>query len=210
MSEAEPAIEQTIVLSEDAELDNLARVAADNGWPVAYTNYCSHGEYEQILWTTPSGGTRARYLEHHTTGTRCVSVYGDNADEVNQVVETVSAAVTPSTVDEILDELLADESPAPVAIVRGFRRLAIAHYVTRVHAHSAGPLDPRYVQAVERHVAHPHRQVRLSVMLVADELSTLWPELTAPIIARQGIETEHADLVAAFVELAQDRKGSSE
>jgi hypothetical protein len=204
MSDAEPDFERTIVVADEAELSALARAADVRGWTKVYTNYCAHGEYEQTLWTT-SEVTRVRYLEHHTTGTRFVSVYGDSAGEVEQAADVVRAALPTVTEDEILDQLLADDAPAPVDIVRGFRKLGITHYVTRVHAHRPGPLDARYTEAVSRHVAHPHRQVRLTLMLVADELATLWPELTEPIIARHGHEEELADLVEAFVEVAESR-----
>src|SRR5699024_10374985 len=158
----------------------------------------SHHEYRQVLWV--NSGVHIRYLELHTTGTRFVSVYGKHPSEVDAAVTEVTDTIGTISTDEILATLLPDDSPPAIAIVRSFRRLAAAHHVMRVHNHAAPQLDPRYLEAVRRYIAHPHRQVRLSVMLVADELSTLWRGLTEPIVARKGIEEEHAELIEAFVD----------
>ena len=198
----EPAVERSLVLADEATVAKLVAAADAAGWTVGYTNHCGHNEFEQILWIDAGSGTRIRYVEHHTTGTRFLSVYGDDPTGVDTAIGVVTAAAATVGIDTILDELLSDDTTDPVALVRGFRRLAVAHYITRVHAHPAGDLDPRYSEAVRRHVAHPHRQVRLTVMMVADELSTLWPQLTAPIVARKDVETDHADLVDAFVAVA--------
>lgn len=195
--------EQTLVLRDDANYDDLASHAEGNGWNVSYTGPYSHHEYRQVLWVTNE--VHIRYLELHTTGTRFVSVYGSDQDKVDAAVSDVVTTVGTVSTSELLDALLADDEPAPVEIVRDFRRLAAAHHVMRVHNHAAPPLDPRYLEAVTRHIAHPHRQVRLTVMLVADELSTLWREITDPIVARKGVEEEHAELIEAFVDVAESR-----
>lgn len=39
-------------------------------------------------------------------------------------------------------------------------------------------------------------------MLVADQLSSLWPEVRVPVIARKGAEVELDHLVDAFIETA--------
>ena len=194
--------ERSLLLTDDAEVTAIAELAAERGWPITYNNYSGHGEYAQTLWRV-SEGTRLRYLEHHTSGTRLITVDGESEQEVTETAAAAAETVPVTRVDELLDFLTGATDPAPVELVRAFRRLSAAHYIDRVTAAEPGPLDPRYLAAVERHAAHPHRQVRLTVMLVVDELSALWPELTAPIVARHGLETDHADLVEAFVEVAR-------
>ncbi|CAM3214729.1 hypothetical protein [Stackebrandtia soli] len=185
---------RTIILTGDADLTALA---TDGRWRLVDVTTAGHVDYAQTAWETPTGAI-VRRVDHHTGGVPLITVHAGS--ELDTLTDHIRSAVDTIDVEDLLTTLTAPETE-PVELIRALRRLQLAHHHDR---DDPAPLDPRYLELTTTLVAHPERAVRLTMMLVADDLATIWPELTAPILARHGVEEELAHIIEAFRAVAED------
>jgi hypothetical protein len=199
----EPLFHRTLVLDETT-LGAVRAIAAREGWQATYSGDAGYKEKLQLLWKIPSEGDEAvdiRYYEEHWGGCRCVGVFGSDETEVEALARILAVDLAVQSEDAVLTSL-SDDATEARDLVDGLRTMVSFHYLGSLLGAEPGPLDPRITAALERTLAHPHRQVRLSALIAANQLWKLWPELFQPVIARKGKEVEHEFFVDAAIEIA--------
>jgi hypothetical protein len=204
MSDTAPVFEHTLVLTDEASAAHVHAFAAAQGWNIGYTGRAGLTEKTITEWDLPDAEleTSIAYREEHYSGFRTLTAVSDSEARVRELAALMAANLDHASPADVVDRLL-DESPRePRAIIRDLREWAAFHYAATLVGSRPGPFDPRHRRIIERFAAHPHRQVRLTTIMVADQLARLWPESREPVIARKGVEVEFDHLVDAFIQEA--------
>jgi hypothetical protein len=191
MSESAPIHARSLVLRDAVSMAAVHDLAAAQGWSPSFANRGGYTEKTVAEWdVVAEGEPRAAvgYREEHFSGFRAVTATSESESRAEQIAALLAANLSTVAEADVLERLLDEAEASPGAIVMGLREWAAFH--------------PRFRQVLERHVAHPHRQVRRTAMLVADQLAIVWPECREPVIARKGIEVELDYMVDAFIEEA--------
>jgi len=202
---ASPIHTRSLVLAHEAAVEELHGLASAQGWRPAHAIRAGFTEKTRLDWDVghdAESGTTVGYREEHYSGIRTVTAAGADERQVEHLAAVLAANLPTVPETAVLDRLLDDTEATPLAAVRGIREWAAFHYAAGLTDSVSVPFDPRYRRVIERHVAHPNRQVRLTAMLVADQLARIWPESREPVIARKGVEVELDHLVDAFIEEA--------
>jgi hypothetical protein len=199
---SETMYQRTLVLADEAGVDRVREVALREGWSVGYACPAGHTQQAEIIWEVVGRGedrTVVNYVEEHHSGDRLVAAIGPNTDAVEATAAILATSLPAVAEDALLASLLEAETEDPREVVRKLRTMAaFSHIGYRTDA-EIPPVDPRHRAVLERHLAYPHRQVRLTAILVADQLSHLWPELMQPVLARKGSEVELDHLVDMYI-----------
>jgi hypothetical protein len=205
MSESAPIHARSLVLRDAVSMAAVHDLAAAQGWSPSFANRGGYTEKTVAEWdVVAEGEPRAAvgYREEHFSGFRAVTATSESESRAEQIAALLAANLSTVAEADVLERLLDEAEASPGAIVMGLREWAAFHYAVVLVGGVPGPFDPRFRQVLERHVAHPHRQVRRTAMLVADQLAIVWPECREPVIARKGIEVELDYMVDAFIEEA--------
>jgi hypothetical protein len=100
------------------------------------------------------------YREEHCSGFRIVTVTSSAEVQVEAIADVLAADLSTVSEADVFERLDKAET-TPQAIVRRMGEWTAFHYSSEQFDDSR-PFDPRYRQVLERHLAHPHRQVRLA------------------------------------------------
>lgn len=202
-----PLYHRTLVLANETTAGMVRATAAREGWQAYYACGAGYKEKVQLIWVVSGEGedaTTLNYFEEHWGGFRCVAACGRDEAEVEEISQVLAADLTVLDENAVFASLL-DDSTEAREVMDGLRAMVLFHYLGSLLGAEPGPLDPRVTAALERTLAHPHRQVRLSALIAANQLWNLWPELREPVIARKGLEVEHDYFVGAVIEMGRSK-----
>lgn len=195
--------EGTVLLAEHADRAALESAAARRGWPRAAISTAAFADMEQVAWQAP--GMFVLYSEVHLLGHRVVRVAGEDEAVVAEALGAVRDAVPTVPVDELLAVLLTRPPAESTRMIRALNGLRAAD-VWNVANGRRPREDPRYLDAVERAVRHPERQVVRAVVDAVDDLMAIRPGLEAPVVALRGADGPARDIIDDFAGFCDRRR----
>lgn len=162
-----------LILKDEATLDDVRRVAAEDGWEERQTIAADERQPLQVIWLVPDRAASVHYVEDTLVGLRYLMFRGYDTDDVR----LHAGARLPSYTVAESTALLRDPDPAE-------RRHGVL--VTCLSAPIAA--ETPYLPALARAAADPEPAVRHAVILGLGFVD--WPE-TEPILER--LATDDAD-----------------
>jgi hypothetical protein len=195
MTDREPEYMRTFALAPHAPTQAVRDLARREGWEPLADVPRGHRKFRRLIWRLPGG--EAHYAEDHLSGSRFLT-FGANsaasAASLDALASLTAAAVPLQDEHGVLDRLEAAEEPSEIIAAL----LTLGDFVVVFGQSVADSLAPRLLPLVTRLAGHPVRQVRRAVLITVCSLVARWPDLAAPVLARQDEENELAGLMGVF------------
>jgi hypothetical protein len=205
MSETQLNHARTVMLAWSAPTAAVRELAGSNGWRLAADWPRGQRMFRQLTWRTGSTA-KLHYAEDHLSGNRFLLYVAETAEDLDALGAQIEAALPVETPAQVLDRLVAATEPSEIITVL----LTYGAFSMNLSIRDDEELDPRLVPLIARLVEHPVKQVRRAAYHAAVGLSARWPEVAAPVLARQGAETDLADLLATIVDEIARRTAQGE
>lgn len=195
---------RTFALAPHARTQAVRDLAGREGWEPLADLPRGHGAFRRLVWRVPSGG-EAHYAEDHLAVSRFLTLGATSAASLDALTSLTAAAVPLQGGHEIVSRLEAAEEPGEIIAAL----LTLGDLAVAFRQSVADDLGPRLLPLVTRLAGHPVRQVRRAVLIIVSSLTARWPELAAPVLARQNVEDELAELMNAFAVVVERRVGQA-
>ncbi|MGA8112879.1 MAG: hypothetical protein WCA46_04355 [Actinocatenispora sp.] len=207
MTEQEfPAYERSLLLADDAELAALAGHADQRGWQRVVDQPGGFYRMAKVAWDAPDD-LQVLYSEDSSLGARFVSVCGPQDGPVAAVLAELADVLPVVGEDELLSELIADPRPEPQDTIDALHQLMALHSIRLWQGRREAP-DDRYRRVADLLARHPHRMVRLALLMVTGDLARVRSEMVAPILAHADEERDLADQVDVFRKVVAEIPGA--
>ena len=204
MTEPNEDHRRTVVLAASARSAAIRDLAASNGWRLTADWPRGQRLFRQLTWRT-GASAELNYAEDHLSGNRLLLYVADTVEDLDALAGQVEAVVPVETAEQVLDRLVAATEPSEIIAAL----LTYGAFATNQSVSIDGALDPRLVPLVTRLAEHPVKQVRRATYQATVGLSACWPEVAAPVLARQGADAELAELLTTIAGAIESRTTDS-
>lgn len=164
---------EVVVLRDGVGVDELLALAEEQGWELREQTDRAHLVLASRRWVTRDG-LQITHVADHPGGAQSLRIEGKRA---SGLARRVRERLPSHAIGELLDVVLGEDLPEPVACVRVASKLAACR---------PSEVDPRHLRALERLLSHPEPTVRRAGIRSA--YTCPWPELRELVERRLVVE----------------------